>query len=246
MLLGYGGLTLPYDVPANEFMTMGGFKASSSRGNVIWTKDVLDQYGPDPVRYYLASTMPENHDTDFTYDELVRRNNDELVATYGNAVHRLLTFAQRNFDGKVPQPGALSEADKAMLATMRQGLVAAAKAIEAVHLRDGLNEAMTVAHAANRYLDEQAPWKRIKTDREGAATTVYTIIQVLNGLKVLFAPYVPFSSQRLHELLGFSGKVEDCTWNADDVPVGQALPVPTPLFAKFDPPVMPEESSGWE
>jgi len=176
----------------------------------------------------------------------VRRNNDELVATYGNAVHRLLTFAQRNFDGKVPQPGALSEADKAMLATMRQGLVAAAKAIEAVHLRDGLNEAMTVAHAANRYLDEQAPWKRIKTDREGAATTVYTIIQVLNGLKVLFAPYVPFSSQRLHELLGFSGKVEDCTWNADDVPVGQALPVPTPLFAKFDPPVMPEESSGWE
>ena len=244
MLLGYGGLALPYDVPANEFMTMGGFKASSSRGNVIWTKDVLDQYGPDPLRYYLASTMPENHDTDFTYDELVRRNNDELVATYGNAVHRLLTFAQRNFDGKVPQPGALSEADKAMLATMRQGLVAAAEAIEAVHLRDGLNVAMSVARAANRYLDEQAPWKRIKTDREGAATTVYTMIQVLNGLKVLFAPYVPFSSQKLHELLGFSGKVEDCAWNAVEAPASQALPVPTPLFAKFDPPVVPDDGGG--
>ena len=100
MLLGYGGLTLPYDVPANEFMTMGGFKASSSRGNVIWTKDVLDQYGPDPLRYYLASTMPESHDTDFTYEELVRRNNDELVATYGNAVHRVLTFAATQLRGQ--------------------------------------------------------------------------------------------------------------------------------------------------
>jgi len=113
-----------------------------------------------------------------------------------------------------------------------------------VHLRDGLNVAMSVARAANRYLDEQAPWKRIKTDREGAATTVYTMIQVLNGLKVLFAPYVPFSSQKLHELLGFSGKVENCTWNAEEAPAGQALPVPTPLFAKFDPPVVPDDGGG--
>ena len=120
MLMGYGGLTLPYDVPANEFMTMGGQKASSSRGNVIWTHDVLDQYGADPLRYYLASTMPETRDTDFTYDELVRRNNDELVAAYGNAVHRVLTFAQRNFEGKVPQPGALTDADETMLAEVRQ------------------------------------------------------------------------------------------------------------------------------
>ncbi len=202
---------------------MGGFKASSSRGNVIWTKDVLDQYGPDPLRYYLASTMPENHDTDFTYDELVRRNNDELVATYGNAVHRLLTFAQRNFGGKTPQPSALGDADEAMLSAVRQGFVAAGEAIEAVHLRDGLNEAMSVARAANRYLDEQAPWKRIKTDRDGAATTVYTMIQVLNGLKVLFAPYVPFSSQKLHELLGFSGNVTNCAWRLEEVPVGQPL-----------------------
>ena len=92
MLMGFGGLALPYDVPANEFMTMGGTKASSSRGNVIWTRDVLDVYGADPLRYYLASTLPEGHDTDFTFEELVRRNNDELVATYGNAAHRILTF----------------------------------------------------------------------------------------------------------------------------------------------------------
>jgi methionyl-tRNA synthetase len=237
MLLGYEGLTLPYDVPATEFMTMGGTKASTSRGNVIWTRDVIDVYGADPLRYYLTSTMPEGRDTDFTYDELVRRNNDELVATYGNAAHRVLTFLQRNFGGEVPEPGTLTPADEAMLAEVERGLAAEAAAIEAIHLRDGLNEAMSVARAANRYLDEQAPWKAIKQDRAAAARTVYTMVQTLNALKVMFGPYLPFSSQRLHELLGCKGLVTDCHWGADRVAAGTKLPVPTPLFAKFDPPV---------
>ena len=239
MLMGYEGLTLPYDVPATEFMTMGGTKASTSRGNVIWTRDVLDVYGADPLRYYLTSTMPEGRDTDFTYDELVRRNNDELVATYGNAAHRVLTFLQRNFGGEVPEPGPLTPADEAMLAEVDRGLAAAAAAIEAIHLRDGLSEAMSVARAANRYLDEQAPWKAIKQDRAAAARTVYTMVQTLNALKMLFAPYLPFSSQRLHELLGGEGLVTDCRWRADRVAPDTKLPVPTPLFAKFDPPVAP-------
>jgi len=237
MLLGYEGLTLPYDVPATEFMTMGGTKASTSRGNVIWTRDVIDVYGADPLRYYLTSTMPEGRDTDFTYDELVRRNNDELVATYGNAAHRVLTFLQRNFNGEVPEPGALTPADEGMLAEVERGLAAEAAAIEAIHLRDGLSEAMSVARAANRYLDEQAPWKAIKQDRAAAARTVYTMVQTLNALKVMFAPYLPFSSQRLHELLGGQGQVTDCRWGAERVAAGTKLPVPTPLFAKFDPPV---------
>ncbi|HLY31247.1 MAG TPA: methionine--tRNA ligase, partial [Ktedonobacterales bacterium] len=148
MLMGHGDLALPYDVPANEYMTMGGFKASTSRGNVIWTRDVLDAYGAEPLRYYLTCTMPEGHDTDFTYEELVRRNNDELVATYGNAIHRTLTFIQRNFGGQVPEPGTLTSADEEMLATVERGFVAEAVAIEAVRLREGLNEAMGVARAA--------------------------------------------------------------------------------------------------
>jgi methionyl-tRNA synthetase len=123
-----------------------------------------------------------------------------------------------------------------MLATVEHGFTAVAEAIEAVHLRDGLNEAMAVARAANRYLDEQAPWKAIKTDRAAAARTVWTMLQALNGLKLLFAPYTPFSSQKLHTLLGFSGDVTDCGWSAARVPTGQALPAPTPLFAKFDAP----------
>jgi methionyl-tRNA synthetase len=236
MLLGVGGLALPYDVPANEFMTMGGVKASSSRGNVIATADALDRYGADPLRYYLAATMPETRDSSFTYADLVRRNNDELVAAYGNAVHRVLTFAQRSFGGVVPQPGLLSEADAAMLTEVRRALSAVGSAIEAVHLRDGLLEALALARAANRYLDEQAPWRAVKTDPTRAATIIYTMIQVLNGLKVVFAPYVPFSSQRLHELLGFAGDVAREPWEARPVPAGQPLPTPAPLFAKFDPP----------
>jgi methionyl-tRNA synthetase len=236
MLMGYEHLALPYDVPANEFMQMGGQKASSSRGNVIWTHDVLEQYGADPLRYYLAASLPETRDTEFTYAELVRRNNDELVAAYGNAAHRTLTFAQRQFEGKIPEPGPLTPADEAMLATVEQGFSAVAAAIEAVRLRDGLNEAMNVARATNRYLDEQAPWRTIKTDRAAAARAVWTTLQALNGLKILFSPYTPFSSQKLHELLGFDGDVTACGWSAQRAPAGQALPTPTPLFVKFDAP----------
>jgi methionyl-tRNA synthetase len=109
-----------------------------------------------------------------------------------------------------------------------------------VRLRDGLAEAMAVARAANRYLEDQAPWKRFKTDAQTAATSLYVMAQVLSGLKLLFAPYLPFSSQRLHELLGFAGEVTRVGWRMEPVPVGQALPVPTPLFAKLEPPAMDE------
>src|SRR5579883_1532310 len=176
MLLGYGNRNLPYDVPANEFMTMSGAKASSSRGNVIWTRDVLDRYSPDALRYYLSATAPEGRDADFTFEEMIRRNNDELVATYGNAVHRTLTFLQSKFDGVVPDPLPLREADREILAEVEHGFAQVGQHIAHCHFKDGLNAAMAVARAANRYLDEQAPWKQIKVDRAGAATTIYVML----------------------------------------------------------------------
>ena len=172
MLMGYGNRNLPYDVPANEFMTMSGAKASSSRGNVIWTKDVLDLFDADALRYYLSVTAPEGRDTDFTYEELIRRNNDELVATYGNAVHRTLTFLQSKFGGVVPHPQTLCQADREILQEVERGFMVVGHNIANCHLKDGINAAMAVAHAANRYLDEQAPWKQIKVDREAAGTTI--------------------------------------------------------------------------
>lgn len=236
MLLGYGNRNLPYDVPANEFMTMSGAKASSSRGNVIWTRDVLEQYGADTLRYYLSATAPEGRDSDFTFDELIRRNNDELVATYGNAVHRSLTFLQSKFGGVVPTPQTLREADREILAAVERGMGLVGHNIALCHFKDGLNAAMAVAHAANRYLDEQAPWKQMKTDPEAAGTTLYVMVQVLSGLRVLFCPYLPFSSQQLHGYLGFEGDVSRVSWRMHEVPAGTRLPAPAPLFPKLEVP----------
>jgi methionyl-tRNA synthetase len=234
MLMGYGDRNLPYDVPANEFMTMSGSKASASKGNVIWTKDVLDRYGADTLRYYLSVTAPEGRDTDFTYEEMIRRNNDELVATYGNAVHRTLTFLQSRFDGIVPRPQALSEADREILAEVDRGFALVGHNIANCHFKDGINAAMSVARAANRYLDEQAPWKQIKQDREAAGTTIYVMLQVLSGLHILFWPYLPFSSEQLHHYLGFTGDVRTAHWHPTEVPAGQKLPIPSPLFPKLE------------
>ncbi len=234
MLMGYGNRNLPYDVPANEFMTMSGQKASSSRGNVIWTKDVLDQYSADALRYYLSVTAPEGRDTDFTYEELVRRNNDELVATYGNAVHRTLTFLQSKFNGIVPEPLALREADREILAEVERGFALVGHNIANCHFKEGINVAMSVARAANRYLDEQAPWKQIKLDRAEAGTSIYVMLQVLSGLRIMFWPYLPFSSEKLHHYLGFEGDVATAHWRPTSIPAGAHLPAPTPLFPKLE------------
>jgi methionyl-tRNA synthetase len=234
MLMGYGNRNLPYNVPANEFMTMSGYKASASRGNVIWTKDVLDRYSADALRYYLSVTAPEGRDTDFTYEELIRRNNDELVATYGNAVHRTLTFLQSKFDGVVPAAQTLREADGEILAAVDRGFALVGHNIANCHFKEGINAAMAVAHAANRYLDEQAPWKQIKLDRAAAGTTIYTMLQVLSGLHIMLWPYLPFSSEKLHHYLGFEGDVNGVHWRPTSVPAGLRLPTPSPLFPKLD------------
>ncbi|GAC1361289.1 MAG: methionine--tRNA ligase [Ktedonobacteraceae bacterium] len=236
MLIGYGNRNLPYDVPANEFMTMSGAKASSSRGNVIWTRDVLEQIGADTLRYYLSATAPEGRDTDFTFDEVLRRNNDELVANYGNVVHRTLTFLQSKFGGVVPEPQMLREADREILAELERGFGLVGHNIAQCHFKEGLNAAMAVAHVANRYLDEQAPWKQIKVDREAAGTTIYVMIQVISGLRLLFCPYLPFSSQQLHTYLGLEGDVSKEHWRPHTIPAGTALPKPAPLFPKLEEP----------
>ncbi len=234
MLMGYGNRNLPYDVPANEFMTMSGQKASSSRGNVIWTKDVLDSYSADALRYYLSVTAPEGRDTDFTYEELIRRNNDELVATYGNAVHRTLTFLQSKFNGIVPEAQALREADREILAEVERGFALVGHNIANCHFKEGINAAMAVARAANRYLDEQAPWKQIKLDRAAAGTTIHVMLQVLSGLHIMLWPYLPFSSQKLHHYLGFEGDVSTVHWRPTSVPAGLRLPTPSQLFPKLE------------
>ncbi|MBF6613775.1 MAG: methionine--tRNA ligase [Chloroflexi bacterium] len=237
MLIGYGGLMLPYDVPANEFLTgESGEKGSTSRGGggVPWLPDYLDRYKPDPIRYFMTINAPETRDTAFSWAEFYRRNNDELVATYGNLVHRVLTFTSRNFDGKAPQPGEVTEKDQVMLSSARVAFERVGGLIEGCHFKEALREVMALASEANRYLDEAAPWKVIKTDRERAATSLYVTLSVINMLKVLTAPFIPFSAQQLHEMLGYSGDVHKERWEPVELPAGQALGAPAPLFEKLD------------
>ncbi len=255
---GKGKLELPYDVVASEFLTMEGRKFSSSRGVVIYVKDFLERYDADALRYFLTIAGPESQDTDFTWSEFARRNNDELVATWGNLVNRTLKNVHRHF-GEVPEPGELSAADEQIVAAIEGGLESVGAEIEAARFKAGLTEAMRLAGLANQYVSEQAPWKLIDSDRDRAATVLYVALRCVDNLKLLFAPFLPFSAQVLHELLGYeddlagtidfvehpeqgdshfvlTGDYESMRgrWRPSALPVGQKLVEPTPLFRKLD------------
>ncbi len=268
MLLGYGSggsygagrgdLKLPDNVASSEFLTMEGKKFSSSRGVQILVRDFLSRYDPDALRYFLTIAGPETQDTDFTWAEFVRRNNDELVATWGNLVNRTLQSAYKNF-GSVPTPGALTPEDEALLRAVESGFDSVGALIEAARFRSALQETMRLAALGNQYVAEQAPWVLLESDRERAATILYVALRVVDNLKMLLAPFLPFSAQRLHETLGyddviagplaFETVVEDGAdhvvltgeysswagrWEPSSLPAGQAMREPTPLFAKLD------------
>jgi len=243
MLMGYGGLNLPYDVPANEFLTIEGKKLSTSRHWAVWLPDYLSSYDPDPLRYLLSVNMPETGDTDFSWREFIRRNNDELVATYGNLVHRVLTLVYRHFDGCVPIPGTLDTRSESLITGARDTLSTMDGLLYRCHFREAIRTAMSLAQEANRYLEEMSPWKMVKQDRQAAATTLYVAISVLSCLRIALYPFLPFSSQKLHEFLGFKGNVQDDGWRLVLPTPGQKLLPPEPLFTKLDEKVAEEEAS---
>jgi len=246
MLMGYEGLNLPYDVPANEFLTLEGRPLSTSRNWAVWLPDYLERYEPDPLRYFLSACMPESGDTDFSWREFVRRNNDELVATYGNLVHRVLTFTYRNFEGAVPSPGEWDERDEALLVKVEDAFPAMDRMLYNCRFREAIRTAMSLAQETNRYLDDKSPWKRIKEDRQGSATSLYVALVAISGLKTLLYPFLPFGSQKLHRLLGFEGRMEDTSWALTPLPAGQKLAPPEPLFVKLEDKIAAEEAAKLE
>jgi methionyl-tRNA synthetase len=256
---GKGPLQLPYNVVASEFLTMERSKFSASRSVGVYVGDFLTRYDPDPLRYFLTAAGPETQDTDFTWTEFVRRNNDELLATWGNLVNRTLTSAYRNF-GAVPEPGALAPADEEVLAAVDGGFAAVGEHIEAARFKAGLAEAIRLASLVNQYATSQAPWATIKTDRARAGTVLYVCLRCVDSLKIVLTPFLPFTSQALHELLGYEGFIagplefreereEDGSthtvlagdydgwvgrWEPSELPPGQPLREPRPLFKKLD------------
>jgi methionyl-tRNA synthetase len=259
-------LNLPYDVPANEFMNMEQRKISGSRRWAVWMLDALERYDPDPLRYYLTAVMPESRDSEWSWRGFVDRNNSELVANWGNLVNRVLNMTQRYFDGQVPEPGDLSEQDEALLQAIDEGFETVGSAYDACQFRAALNECLRLSTLVNQYLEETSPWRTAKTDMAATGRSIYTALQAISGLKILWAPILPFTSERLHEYLGEAGSLfgeqlvqtyEEATrshkgltyddrqavgtWERLPVPAGRQLPAPQPLFQRLEPTAADEE-----
>jgi methionyl-tRNA synthetase len=247
-LIGYSRATgedynLPYDVPANQYLTIKGGKQSTSKRMAVWALDFLTRYDPDPLRYYLAAIMPETADSDFTWAGFVQRNNDELVATWGNLVNRVLTFTHKNFDRSVPRPGNQTDADRALIARTEEAIVETGREIAACNFRAGLEAAMAAAREANRYVEDNAPWKLLAEDRGRCATVLYTAIAAVSGLNTAFYPYLPFTCQQLHGYLGHEGPVEAAGWRLVMPEPGRPLADSEPLFKKLDPEIIEREEA---
>ena len=263
-----GALNRPFEVVSSEFLTMEGRKFSSSRNVVIYVGDMLSRYDTDALRYYLTSAGPENQDTDFTWAEFVRRNNDELVAGWGNLVNRTVSMAAKNI-GSIPAAGHLTDADVTLLTASKAAFDTVGGLIAKNRQKAAIGEVMRLAGEANKYLSDTAPWKLKNTDPDRMATVLHTGLQVVDDLKALITPFLPSSAQKVHEAMGGGGiwsampkliEVEESTavgspsysvltgdyqtqasWASKPIEAGRPLAPPTPIFTKLDSSVVEAE-----
>jgi methionyl-tRNA synthetase len=265
----FGELNLPTEVVSSEFLTMEGKQFSSSRGVVIYVRDVLARYQPDALRYFIAVAGPETQDTDFTWTEFVRRTNDELVAGWGNLVNRTASMIHKNL-GAIPEPGVLTDADHGLLSTTEAGFRGVGDLLATHRQKAAVGEAMRVVGEANKYLSDQAPWKLRTSDPERMRTVLAVAAQAVSDCRTLLSPFLPHSAQAVHEALGGTGtvspspqvrEVEDldggpgypvisgeytlgetlAAWRPVPLVAGTPVPAPSPIFRKLDDSVVAEE-----
>lgn len=263
-----GALDVPHEVVSSEFLTMEGRKFSSSRSVVIYVGDMLARYDADALRYYLSVAGPESQDTDFTWDHFLHRNNDELVAGWGNLVNRTVSMTARNL-GAIPAPGELTEADRTLLASSRDAFGIVGPLIEQSRQRAAIGEAMRVVAEANKYLSDMAPWKLKESDPARMATVLHVALQVVDDAKTLLTPFLPTSSSAVFAQLGGQGEwaampqlveIEEETavgspsysvltgdyrtqarWESTPIEAGRPIGAPKPVFAKLDASIVEEE-----
>jgi methionyl-tRNA synthetase len=260
-----GALNLPTEVVSSEYLTMEGRKFSSSRSVVIYVRDFLARYDVDALRYYVAVAGPESQDTDFTWSEFIRRNNDELVANWGNLVNRSVSFAARNI-GSIPEPGQLTDADRAILEHSKDAFATVGESLARSRFKAGINETMRTLAEANKYLSDHAPWKLRESDPDRMRTICHVALQLVDDGKTLLTPFLPRSSSLVAQMLGRPGEWaampridevdEDggrsypvitgdyaggAAWESAPIAAGTPLAPPTPLFAKLDPALADEE-----
>ncbi|MDO5499502.1 MAG: methionine--tRNA ligase [Propionibacteriaceae bacterium] len=256
---GFGeNLNLPTEVVSSEYLTMSGSKFSTSRGTVIYVTDFLKDFGPDALRYFIAIAGPENNDTDFTWEEFVRRTNNELANEWGNLVNRSISMAHKN-NGAVPERGEVEAIDAQLLETSQAGFSTVGELLRRNKFKNAVSEAMRIAGAANRYLSETEPWK-LKDDPARRDTVLHTALQVVSDVNTMMTPFLPHASQKVFEALGgegtwaaqpeirevseegnadypvITGEYADqqAVWESRPIRAGQPLAKPSPLFAKLD------------
>ncbi len=232
MLMGHGGLNLPTNVPANQYITFKGQKASKSKGVGNSIGFYAGRLQPDALRYAIAAVLPEQNDTDLSDDEIIRRVNEELVATWGNLINRVLSMSANNFDGAVPEPGDLTKVDQVILDLGPATLDAVADHIEKVELRAGLRTALEAAAEVNAYLNATEPWRVLKDDPVRGGTILWTAIQAISAIRVSLTPYLPFSSETIGTLIGLDPQVKK--WAAPAVAGGTTLAEVKPVFTKLE------------
>ena len=234
ILMGYDEtLNLPYNIPANEYLTLKGEQFSKSRGIGIWVPEILKRFDPDVIRYYLSINMPENKDADWAWKDFVSKNNNELLGTYGNFIHRVITFTSKNF-GSIPAIGTLNEMDKEALQKIQQTHSEVDQALEQCSFKKGLRAVMNLAQYGNVYFDHNQPWILLKTNPERCQTVLHICLRLVQALAICMAPYLPFSSERVWTMLGYAYPIQ--RWDDALLELSAGIPIetPIPLFKKLE------------
>ena len=236
MLRAEGSYILPENVPANEFLNLEGNKISTSRNWAVWLNEYLDELPDkqDVLRYVLTANAPETKDNDFTWKDYQARNNNELVAVFGNFVNRALVLTSKYFEGHVPALGSLTDLDRETLSELSSVRGAIERELDSFHFREALKEAMNLARLGNKYLADTEPWKLAKTDLPRVATILNISLQITANLTIAFAPFLPMSSERLCQMLQIDLPSWDDLGRADLLPVGHTLGEPHLLFEKIE------------
>jgi len=234
ILMGYGGLNLPYDVPANEYLTFKGEKFSKSRGVSIDIPSMLQKFDPDVIRYYIAAEMPENRDSEFSWEEFEIKTNNELVATLGNYYHRVLSFTYRNY-GSVPEFKGSEQERQEVMDTIKAAASQVDEHLSTCQFKKALKGVMDLAQFGNRYFDSVAPWALVKTDKEKCGSVLNLNLEIVKSLAILSYPFIPRSAGDVWKLLGYHEGMMKRGWEWLIVPVkaGQRLQEPKPLFSKI-------------
>jgi methionyl-tRNA synthetase len=223
------------NVPANEFMNLEGSKQSKSKGHAILVKDAVEKFNPDAIRYAIASNMPENKDTDFYWQDLQARNNNELGAILGNFVNRTFVFAHKYFDGIVPEMDELREIDNNIIDCLRPYSERIASFYETYHFKDAVTESMNAVRDANKYFNDSEPWKAIKEDKKRCGTIINVCLQLVHSFAILFNPITPFASEKMLKILNIDKPV--FSWESISnisLTAGHKLSQPEILFKKIE------------